>query len=292
MKRSFALGLYFVMFASCELVVDVDVPFEGREMVLNSFITPDSVFSARVSLNKFILDDAPFQLVSDATVTVQAEGTTIDTLMLQLNGFYRSDKLKPEIGKTYTVEVVHPQYGEIRGTSKIPDRVPVAVEDFNITVDGMEDGNISFTLTFDDPDAIQNFYQVEMHVEERYTNPQTQEGFMRYNSIYVWSDDTAIDSEEIPNHEGFFFSDVLFDGSQTKILVKGRYYQIYGATERKFFIYFKSVNEAYFRYKRTALLQEYVREDPFAQPVKVFNNVENGFGIVGGFSQWVEIIEK
>lgn len=45
----------------------------------------------------------------------------------------------------------------------------------------------------------------------------------------------------------------------------------------------KKVSEAYFLYKETYALQQSVDGDPFAEPVTVFNNIENGYGIFAGY---------
>ena len=58
------------------------------------------------------------------------------------------------------------------------------------------------------------------------------------------------------------------------------------------FVYLISASEDYFRYKRTYSLQEESSGDPFAQPVNVYNNIENGFGIVAGYSEDVFVYKK
>ena len=42
--------------------------------------------------------------------------------------------------------------------------------------------------------------------------------------------------------------------------------------------------EDYFKYKLSLEKYQETAGDPFAQPVQVYSNVENGFGIFGGYS--------
>jgi hypothetical protein len=45
-----------------------------------------------------------------------------------------------------------------------------------------------------------------------------------------------------------------------------------------------SLSEDYFKYKLSLEKYQETAGDPFAQPVQVYSNVENGFGIFGGYS--------
>ena len=47
----------------------------------------------------------------------------------------------------------------------------------------------------------------------------------------------------------------------------------------------RTVTEEYYQYNYTRKLQSFVRNNPFAQPVQVFDNIENGLGIFAGYSQ-------
>jgi hypothetical protein len=147
-------------------------------------------------------------------------------------------------------------------------------------------------ITFTDPPG-RNFYQITAVSETRFTHPQTGQGFVNYNFIQTWSDDQAIDNEDIPNNEGFFFSDVLFNEEEFTVNVKMMPNGWGGPpTKTKFHVYFRAVSEDYYRYKVTSLLQDFVGEDPFAQPAQVYNNIQNGFGIFAGYSQSVITFEK
>ena len=44
------------------------------------------------------------------------------------------------------------------------------------------------------------------------------------------------------------------------------------------------ISEAYYEYLKTARLHDESRENPFAEPLNVYGNVENGYGIFAGYS--------
>lgn len=291
MKKYFAI-LFILTISACELVVDVDMPIEKSKVVLNAFFTPDSVWKAKVSLNRHILDDSGYPPIPNAEIIVFEGDTPLDTLHYDTLGYYFSNDGGPKIGKTYSMRAIVPDYEIVEASSSCP--IPVTPT-FSALQTGVAEFNqpvYSFDITFTDPPG-RNFYQITAVSETRFTHPQTGQGFVNYNFIQTWSDDQAIDNEDIPNNEGFFFSDVLFNEEEFTVNVKMMPNGWGGPpTKTKFHVYFRAVSEDYYRYKVTSLLQDFVGEDPFAQPAQVYNNIQNGFGIFAGYSQSVITFEK
>src|SRR5688572_13380240 len=91
------LCCFFLVLVGCELVVDMDVPFEQAQLTLNSLFHEDSLWSVHVSLNQNILNGATTERVRNATVVVYKNDTPIDTLSHVSNGLYRSHTREPEI---------------------------------------------------------------------------------------------------------------------------------------------------------------------------------------------------
>ena len=44
------------------------------------------------------------------------------------------------------------------------------------------------------------------------------------------------------------------------------------------------ISEAYYQYLKTARLHDDTLANPFAEPLNVYGNVENGYGIFAGYS--------
>ena len=45
----------------------------------------------------------------------------------------------------------------------------------------------------------------------------------------------------------------------------------------------RAINAEYFKFYQTLGLQSVLSEDPFAEPVNVYSNIENGFGVFAGY---------
>lgn len=274
----------------CELVVDVDVPIEKQTLVLNSFFNPDSTWKAKVSLSRHILDEAPYPSVENALIVVFDGENPIDTLAHDAAGFYRSDE-RPQAGKSYSMRAITADYGTANASSGCPEFVQAEFSPIQSGTGEYGMPEYSLTISFKDPPG-KNFYQIMAIGEYRYMNPYTGQGFLNRSNMRIWSDDEGIDDEEIGNPEGFFFPDVLFDNQAFSINVKFTPNMWGGNSKAKYFLYFRVLNEDYYKYKVTSILQNNTASDPFAQPVKVYNNIENGFGIFAGFNQNVLVIEN
>ena len=53
------------------------------------------------------------------------------------------------------------------------------------------------------------------------------------------------------------------------------------------YVELRSITEEYYRYHSTLARQLLAREDPFAEPVSIYNNIEGGYGNFSGFSPGV-----
>lgn len=275
----------------CELVVDVDIPIEKNTLVLNSLFNPDSTWKARVSLSRHILDEAPYSYVDNALIVVFEDETPIDTLQFDSLGYYRSINGRPQAGKNYSMRAVTADHGNAFASSWCPKPILAEFSPIQSTIGESGIPEYAFTISFHDL-AGQDFYQVMAISEYRYTNPHTGQGFVNRSNVHIWSDDEGIDDDEIANIEGFFFPDVLFDGKDFSVNVKMQPNMWGGNAKAKYYIYFRAVSKDYYKYKVTSLLQNYTSGDPFAQPVNVYNNIENGFGIFAGFTQSVLVVEQ
>lgn len=53
------------------------------------------------------------------------------------------------------------------------------------------------------------------------------------------------------------------------------------------YVELRSITEEYYKYHSTLARQLIVRQDPFAEPVTIFNNIEGGYGNFSGFTQTI-----
>jgi hypothetical protein len=144
-----------------------------------------------------------------------------------------------------------------------------------------------------DPPNEHNFYAVTVAKEMYHPNP----AFRSIVGQMALPTDESLNDRfisvdgfyEYKNHSSVpvFFDDRFFDGSEYTLELawldsEGIHIPPDGYT---FQVNLWSVSEEYYKYRLTLQKQKDQMKDPFAQPVQVYNNIENGFGAFGAYSQ-------
>jgi hypothetical protein len=273
----------FLVIASCDMVFDIDVPFEKKLLVVNSYINPDSVLSVSVSLNKHILDTLDHQPVVNAAVVIYENDIAIDQLVHRGSGRYTSNNnVKPSAGKTYKIEVSADKYDAVSAYSHIPNPAPLTMTE----VDEISDeGRTKITLRFQDNSNETNYYQIKAYNREPHLEP----GFVVRNFDYPVSlniDDPTAEEQNIGDWgDGVFLKDLLFNGKEKEVVLKAG---IWGSGILT--IEVRTISADLYDYEVTSSLQQNINDDPLAQPINVYSNIKNGFGIFAGYSSAVHTI--
>lgn len=277
MKRLFTLLVVPALILSCELVVDVDVPFEAKQVTANAFFNPDSVWSVQLSMNRNILDDEPFQYVDNAQVIIYEDENAIATLANVGNGLFRSGTLAPEPEKAYILIVKVSGYTDLQARSAIPHPAPITGVDLYET-----SSNSKIKVRIKDDGSQANFYEIQVAVDfEVYNYPEDRIDQIRHR-IQLSSDDPLIQNDDDDFSYDIIFRDVLFNGKEAELnfgLSGGGVAYGGGVT-----VILKTLSDDGYNYLRTLRLNDMTSGDPFAQPVNVYSNIHNGFGIFAGYS--------
>jgi hypothetical protein len=264
--------------------VDIDVPFPQADLTLNSFFHADSVWTATLTLNKSILDVTPRKRIENGLVIIYHEDIPIDTLEHIVNGVYRSDSGKPIPGNTYEIRATAEGYNPVSGRSYAP--VPAEITKVEVidgtTIEGYPESTIRVTFT-DDPEST-NYYQIFLEAETDFIIHESGQVGTSRARLGIESDDPAVQNNDEIGYDGLFMKDILFNGSEGIISFKTtgsniQHYQHVIATVR-------TLSTDHYNYKISGSLQQNTSDNPFAQPVNVYDNIEDGFGIFAGFSEY------
>ena len=303
MKRSITPILVTLICLSCELVIDVDTPDFKPSIVANGIIQPDSTFRIFVSRDYYILDNkidqydqqgltgAIVHLYEDDQLLGQMEETAVETDWGEtFNGYYVFDQV-PKEGSTYRIEIEKAGFPKAIAEQQIPSDIPrfsLAITD---TLQN-EWGSTNYRLEMKIQDLPgKNFYEVQLYVStwEPYYFPEKDSLGYRpviYN-IYTYSEGILVSEYQ----DKFLFTDQLF--SDTEYIysfdVEGYFNYYYdGLNEppgESYLIYqVRNCSEDYYNYYNSSALYFWNNDNPFAEPVHVYSNIENGYGIFGSFT--------
>lgn len=311
MKIRFMLLLLILVMlqTACEKNIDIDIEEVETMIVLNGVLYEGEDVHLYLSRTRHILDNMQITALKDATVEISDQAGNLDTLNYGDDQLYRTGRMTIKPGEAYTVSASAPGYTAITATSRIPEPVSIARLDTISSIDEWGEQMFDFTVVFDDPPAESNYYMlsVRSHYEISYIEynyvldtlyvdlekDTVVMGYRRDSIEYidVRNENTWFESENlaIENEDSYqsriIFSDKLFDGKRYSIT--GRFYPwfLWDANDTAT-IYFslQAIDEHYYRYIDSRADHYYAKNDPFAVPVVVHTNIENGLGILGGMS--------
>jgi hypothetical protein len=259
--------------------VDVDVPFKADQLTANSFCNPDSLWSVHLNLNRNILDEEPFREITNARVIIFDGDNATDTLINMGYGHFRSDNKRPEPGKNYALSVIAPGYSDVHSSTFIPFPSPITgVEVYETN----SNQNSMLKVTLKEDGSEKNYYELFMDLENEFYNYETEQVVFSRHRLQLISEDPAIQNDNDAYSNTVVFNDLLFNGKEAELTfrIPGSGISRHGMIT----ITLRTLSEDGYNYLRTAHLQNETSGDPFAQPINVYNNIQNGFGIFAGYS--------
>lgn len=272
-----------LLLMNCELVVDVKLPEVKPSLVVNGIMNNDSLLTVSVTQSRHVLDNQPFfTAVENADIKVTDESGVQHTLVHQSGEWYRAS-FRPAMGVLYTLTVSAPNFEPVVASARMPKAVVIesAKIDSSQLVNGAVNPKIPVEVTFQDLSTEENFYEIRIvqRVAIRYPTP---DGQLRDDTIFTVRPLLFPGSNQ--EERSSIFDDILFNGRTFTFASEvGYYYGNPGGTVLETQIELISISAEYYLYLTTRNLQQRSDGDPFAQPVLVFNNIENGMGIFGGF---------
>lgn len=282
--KTYFLILILMAATSCEVVLTVDPPENPKKLVVNSVFHPDSIFQVTLSNTQGILeDDYRFNRLDNALVTILDEGNNVlAETTRSATGVYHLN-IKPEEGKVYRINAVRQGLQAIQAVSTLPRAV--AIQELAMETNNSE---TEVKLTINDPAETKNYYRIVVYskYEYSYRNSSTNETITQINRSFY---DLFEESNDLVSGESkSIFEDTKFNGKAHTFILRG-YYSALGPDRPGYKtlelgIMLQSLSEDYYQYLRTTRLQRETQGDPFAQPVQVYNNIQNGHGIFGGYS--------
>ena len=300
MKNFLYFFIFSMLFASCDIVVDLDIPEHERVLVVNSILTTDSIINASISHSVGAFDASSISYVNNATVEVYEDGVLLGEMEEEASLSYDSMgeldstyvykfNQNPVAGKIYSYEIAHPDYDAVRAETTVPAVVKFNANDVTLLSEEDDEKHYRVRFSFNDaPDV--NFYRFRLRYQNAY--------YDRFD--YFESNDASMISSAGLQSDGAtfygdeaFFDDEMFNGNEKEISIDFFAYnkpfwfeEPDDDFETEYTLELTSVSESYYTYIRS-LRAHYDNQDQFifaGEPVQVFTNIENGLGVLGSMS--------
>jgi len=279
---------------SCETYVDIEVPPIPQKPVLNCLFTENETFRIELSLSGQV-NDTSTTLINNAELLLYSNGVFIEKLQNKGKGLYLSSN-KAQKGSMYTIKASIEGYQTIQASDSLPQMVPISdlylKKKAIVNIYGGENPQVTFSIH--DSLGIKNFYEIdlfEIYMTTYYRLDKTYLDTPMYknSAIEHWLiDDPALSNEFIAGRNTTIsFSDIVFDGKVYSLKLP-----LYNDGSIKYYLLYNVCSEKYYRYKSTIdkhvfnqggfLYSELMIVDG-GNPVEMYTNVENGYGIFAGY---------
>jgi hypothetical protein len=275
--------LFLTLLFACQKEIEYDGPGRDPRLVVNAIVKVDSTFTVYLERTSFFLSEEPIEaryISSGATITVTNNTTGQSFVMTQATSGNRYDfPFTTQALTNYSIEVSYPDYPTVYASmTSVPNVALQSVDTMQVVYDNQQ--MMQGTFNWSDPPG-KNYYLIK--IIEDYSDP-----FYSYSSpVSMLSLDPAIDNSENQDIFGeiyftnrFLFTDETFDGQNKSLIVKffRSFYQDPTVSFQQHFQLITLNEETYNYYKST---DKSLGSSFFSEPVKVFNNITNGFGIFG-----------
>jgi hypothetical protein len=295
---------YFLLFvlsylSGCEKQIHrMNMDPVKKRLVLNGSLGPDLHFKIHISSSMEPLGLELVDVVTDAEITITDDNNIQVYAQHDSMGFYFAEWY-PESNRKYRITVEAPTFED----AFVIVTVPKPLTSTSLSRDPAE-LTYPYILTFDDPPEEANTYMIRAWYQSKeYRHLWYAPGVEIYDTLIekknatLYSPDELIDyyangdymGDEAPSagekaSEGFLISDEFINGESHTMQFNVKYVMKLDMDRPYLFVEVITVEREFYDFVRSYSLYYDARQTPFAEPVAILSNIENGLGFVYGYS--------
>jgi len=294
---------YFILFIisallGCRKEIYVNLPDSERKIVLNAPLYEDSLISA-VLVKSSHIQDGSGQLYTlvNADVAVYCNGQFLEKLDMIKDGYYASSENKVVAGNEYELRASLQPLAPVKGKTIIPFKPEIVKIDTGQVIENQYEQYFTFKTTINDKNpGLLDYYCIRyIRCQSYITHPAYKQfdTVSYYSNIFPFEcNDPAVEFEMNDYGVAYYFTDHLFDGKSYTFEVRMYAYELNQDIEY-IVAQVSHLSQDYYYYCKSAEMQRNGEDIPvFTQMVTVYNNIEGGYGIVGGLSSTCDSIKN
>lgn len=326
----FVLSVVFLFF-SCTNEIEFSGDQQQPMMVLNSFLTPDSVVKVQLTRSKFFLeDDTKFEVITNADVKLFVNGSFVEKLNHTSNGYY-SGSYFPKENDIVKFIAYAPQLSEVNASTIIaPKQLITGIDSSSIllgvnpifeynyvgpnynpiydTIGYSYNKGLDLHIRFKDQANLNNYYRLVLKSRMYYSNGEIMEGPVgaSFDDLVFGNNNTDILGESSSYYSFNEFNDQLFDGKTYEL--KMRVFYSYSKLHEGASLTTSPQVDVNTPIKRELVVElqsisesyyHYLKSVSanegadmfFSEPVQIYSNIENGIGILGSYTRSSKVFE-
>lgn len=267
-----AFGLSMLL-SACEKREAIQLPYEGDKIVVNTLIQPDSVIYIRVtrSVPSNIFDDSGYKDVPGAAVTLTANDVVLPLQLQVIKGLsYYVSGQKALLGQQYRVAATAPGLKPVTGTDTLPSLPLVSA-----AAAQRNSNRVQFTLK--DRAGSADYYRIRIYRTDTTNGPAT---FLLFRLDPAFNNN-LVDFFSKGAYNSLIMSDERFNGKVVNFVLQTAD-PITGSGNITVEVSGLTYNT--YQYLSTLSAQNESGNAIVGTPVRVFTNITDGYGIVGGIN--------
>ena len=274
MKKTALYLILSTWLVSCTKPIDYTIPNPGEKLVVQCILFNDVQTVAAISSSRHSLSSRSPFLLSGAKAVLIENGSRVDSFNEAQNvlSYYHIARMPVE-GASYTIKISAPNTPHL-APIEAKTTMPYEANPYATRID-LSTHTASFYLN--DSAHTTDYYRIRVLDHPRDDNgyffATTQPEMEIFNAYPdIFGDGRA-------TGESAFISDRSFNGRQKKFTVHLSVNEE-DAGDQQYFLEVLRVNEDFYKYEKSLAASDITGENPFQEPIQVFSNVENGYGIL------------
>jgi hypothetical protein len=322
LKKILSFLIACMILTACEKEIVFTGNTVNQKIVVNSYVSTDSVLAAHISKSRFFLSNQNgFESIDNAEVSVFVNHTFKEKLISSGNGMYRGTYL-PISGDTLRLKINAQGFDEAESNTVILPPSNILRIDTTLTVNEASpiyvredeiggysyyvDCNIKIDLR--DQGHENNYYRITLiQHQETYVEEE--------DTLYVFDEYLPFVLEGLDNQSNNFIdlieggenygiqqliADDLFNGKDIRFKLKTNFHYVeivpgyeddlntifyrQEADTESLIINFQTITRAMYLYLLSKEKAQDVMNGVFTEPVQIYNNITNGIGIFGSYT--------
>ena len=264
-----------LLFGSCVEEVTLEFDHEPK-LCINCILNPDSLIKASVTLSHSLDNSAQFEPVNNANIKLYEDDIFKGELTFLGMGKYLL-KQKPESGKDYKIIVEAQGYETLEAFTKVPEKPLLNYsKDTTRILENVNWPLIDLNVQIIDKQGADLYwiYQTWIVNGVKYGGAS-----QAINAPFVDPFNRIIDTEEKYGFRFFLqvrMTDEGYDGQKLNFTIPD-------IVENNRTQHFLKADKHYDKYIKTVIINRLNETDelPFYEPIQIYSNIENGYGIFG-----------
>jgi hypothetical protein len=298
MKKIILATTIIVFIVSCEKTVVVDVPLSAPKLVVNGLINAGDVFKVKVTKSEPLLTNIGNYKVSNVALQLFENGLIKDTFLYSTNTdlYTAKNGSVPLQGKKYLLTAVLNGFTKIEAETITPTNIAIQsiTRRVNVRTDNSGNALDEIKIKFVDNASESNYYlfKIKRPISSNAT-------IVNYEPIFcIRSSDIDIErgsnSDPTDNNncieKEFLITDKNFNGNSKEIILYIRSFDLetyinpVNLKKYKAIVEMNSITTDHYKYRKSLGTYRDNEDNPFSEPVLVFTNIKNGYGIFSSFT--------